>query len=80
MRVISLGLSAVNRFCSTDWDTAKCVKFVYKSVHVCNSCLVNQDFLSVKPVYTTGFDGKIWFGPKIKQSIDNRLGHIHYIN
>ena len=45
LRVISLGLSSVNRFCSTDWDTAKCVKVVYKSVHVCNSCLVNQDFL-----------------------------------
>ena len=43
MRVISLGLSSVNRFCSTDWDTAKCVKVVYKSVHVCYSCLVNQD-------------------------------------
>ena len=43
MRVISLGLSSVNRFCSTEWDTAKCVKVVYKSVHVCYSCLVNQD-------------------------------------
>ena len=35
MRVISLGLSSVNRFCSTDWDTAKCVKVVYRSVHIC---------------------------------------------
>jgi hypothetical protein len=34
MRVISLGLSSVNRFCSKDWDTAKCVKVVYKSVHI----------------------------------------------
>ena len=37
MRVISLGLSSVNRFCSTDWDTAKCVKVVYRSVHICHS-------------------------------------------
>ena len=43
MRVITLGLSSVNRFCSTEWDTEKCVKVVYKSVHVCYSCLVNQD-------------------------------------
>ena len=35
MRVISLGLSSVNRFCSTDWDTAKCLKVVYRSVHIC---------------------------------------------
>ena len=37
MRVISLGLSSVNRFCSTDWDIAKCVKVVYRSVHICHS-------------------------------------------
>ena len=46
MRVISLGLRSVNRVCSTDGDTAKCVKVVYRSVHICTSRLVNKDFLS----------------------------------
>ena len=55
MRVISLGLNSVNQFCSTDGDTAKCVKVVYRSVHICTSRLVNQDFLSVKPVSVNYF-------------------------
>ena len=55
MRVISLGLSSVNRFCSTDWFTAKCVKVVYRSVHICTSSLVCKDFLSVEPVSVNYF-------------------------
>jgi hypothetical protein len=59
MRVISLGLSSVNRFCSTDWFTAKCVKVVYRSVHIFTSSLVCKYFLSVKHVsvnyFTKGF-------------------------
>ena len=37
MSVISLCLSSVNRFCSADKDTEKCVKVAYISVHACNS-------------------------------------------
>ena len=41
MRVISLGLSSVNRFYSTDWDTAKEVMVAYRSVHNCTSSFVS---------------------------------------
>ena len=56
MRVISLGLSSVNRFCSIDWFTAKCVKVVYRSVHICKSSLVCKDFLSGKPISVNYFN------------------------
>jgi hypothetical protein len=56
MRVISLDLSSVNRFCSTDWFTAKCVKVVYRSIHICTSSLVCKDFLSGKHVSVNYFN------------------------
>ena len=59
MRVILLGLSSVNRFCSTDLDTAKCVKDVYISVHICTSSSGVKEELDDDHHYENEIDKKV---------------------